>query len=74
MKQFFQTIQLPSPVDEKVVSVFGSHEPVALCCAPFFESGNHDGTNATLGRDVGLPQSSEGQPSVDHISRRPFST
>ena len=31
-------------------------------------------TNATLGRDVGLLQSSEGQPSVDHNSTFSFST
>ena len=29
----------------------------------------HGGTNATLGRDVGLPRSCEGQPNVDHNSR-----
>ena len=56
------------------LSVFGSHEPVAWCCAHFFQSGNHGGTSATLGRDVGLPQPSEGQPSVEHNSRFPSST
>ena len=44
-------------------------KPVAWCCATFFELCDHDGINATLGRDVGLPQSSEGQPTVDHSSR-----
>ena len=32
-----------------VSSVFGSHEPVAWCCAPFFQSGNHGDTDVTLG-------------------------
>ena len=50
--------------------MFGSHEPVAWCCAPFFQASNHGVTNAT----VGLPQSSKGQPSMDHNSRFPSST
>ena len=33
--------------------MFGSYEPFALCCAPFFELCDHDGINTTLGREVG---------------------
>ena len=47
-------MQLFSHVDENVVSVFGSHEPIASCCAPFFQLGDHGGTTTTLGRDVGF--------------------
>ena len=32
-----------------VSSVFGSHEPVAWCFAPFFQSGNNGDTNVTFG-------------------------
>ena len=49
-----QTIQLLSLADENVVSVFGSYEPFAQCCASFLQSGNHGGANTSLGRDVGL--------------------
>ena len=59
-------IQLLLSVNEKVLCLLGSHESVASCCAPFFQSGKTCGTNVTLGRDVGLPRPSEGQPSVDH--------
>ena len=40
---------------------------------PFFQPGDHGGTKTTLGREVGLSQSSEGQRSVDLNSRFPFS-
>ena len=69
-----QTVKFLSFADENVVSVFGFYEPFELCCAPFFPSGTHGGTNAAVGRDVGLLQSSEGQPSVDYNSRFPSST
>ena len=36
-----QTVQFLSPSDENVVSVFGSCEPFALCCTPFFELCDH---------------------------------
>ena len=38
---------------EKVVAVFGFHEPFAYCCASFFQLCDHGGINTTLGRDVG---------------------
>ena len=40
-------------LNENVVSVFGSHEPFAQCCAPFFQRGDHGGINASLDREVG---------------------
>ena len=62
-------MQLLSLADENVVSVSGSYELFAY----FFHSGYHGGTDTTLGRDVGLVQSSEGQHSVDLNSRLLFS-
>ena len=52
----------PADVIFVVSSVFSSHEPVASCCGPFFLSGNLGDTNVTMG----LRQSSEEEPSVDH--------
>ena len=42
--------------------MFASFEPVASCCAPFLQSGNHGSINATCSHEVGFPQSSDGQP------------
>ena len=65
-----QAVQFLSLADENVMSVFGPCEPLA--CAPFFPLCDHDGVNTTLGREIGLSQSSEGEPSVDLDSRFPF--
>ena len=53
MKQMCQTVQFLTRADENVVSVFGSCEPFAQCCATFFELGDLRGINTTLGREVG---------------------
>ena len=39
--------------DKNVVSLFGSHELFAWCCAPFFYFCDHGAINTTLCREVG---------------------
>ena len=40
------------------MSMFGSYELFAQCCATFFQPGDHGGVNTTLGLEARLSQSS----------------